>query len=271
MRLTFILFLFLNFSAKSQIQLTGMVVAKNDKQALSYVNIGVVGKNIGTVTDREGKFVLLVPEANYSDEIRVSMIGYESIQMEVNQLERQLRGSRTLELKPSNYIMEEVVLESTTLLSKKVGNVKYSKNIYAAFGEDMLGNEMGIFIKIKKRPTIIKDVSFDIKTKGLDTARFRLNVYSTKRGKPSKNILNDNVIIETTTQDGLVTVDLSTYNIIVQDDFLITLEWIEDYPEDSIHFGATIFSKPIWVRETSQANFTKVPIIGIGLSATILY
>jgi hypothetical protein len=272
MRLTIVFALaLLCFSAQSQQQLTGQVIDKKTKEVLSYVNIGVVGKNIGTVTDREGKFTLLVPEINYDDPLRISIIGYKSIEMKVNEVEKQLRNSRVIEMTESNYQMNEVVISSTALLSKKVGNTKYNKNIQAAFGEDKLGNEMGILIKIKKRKTIIKDVSFALNTTDLDTVRFRLNIYSTKRGKPVKNILKENVIIETTISDGLVTTDLSDYHIVVEDDFLISLEWIEDYPDGSIHFGATLLSKPIWVRETSQAKFTKIPIVGIGLSATILY
>lgn len=266
-----IIFSCLFYLVQAQLNISGKILDQASKEALSYVNIGVIGKNIGTVSDRSGAFNLEIPEEHYSDTMRISIIGYDPIEYVCNELEKQLRTNAQIELKPSNYEIEEVVITSSSLKSKKVGNLKWKENIHAAFGEDKLGNEMGIVIKIKKRRTIVKDVTFVIGENKNDKVRFRLNIYEMKRGKPGKNLLRDNIILESTAKEGKVTTDLTAYNIVVENDFLLSIEWIEDYPDDSINFAATLFGKKIWVRETSQAKFSKIPIIGIGLSATILY
>ncbi|GLR17313.1 hypothetical protein GCM10007940_19280 [Portibacter lacus] len=262
---------FIAFNISAQIQLEGKIIDSKTSQPQSYVNIGVIGKNIGTVSDRNGYFSLLVPEENYSDKMRISMIGYESIEMQVNEIENLLKSNKNIDLNPSNYEIEEVVISATNLKSKEVGNLKPKKNIFAAFGEDKLGNEMGIVIKIKKRRTILKDVSFALGENLNDTVRFRLNIYDMEKGKPGENLLKENIIIETSIEKGIVKTDLSKYDIVVEDDFLLSIEWIEDYPKDTLSFGATLFNKSVWVRETSQADLVKIPILGIGLSATILY
>jgi len=267
-----IFFAFILFSLNAQLDIAGTIIDQATQKPLSYVNIGVVGKNIGTVSDRNGNFILnAIPESHYSDTMRISIIGYESIEMEVNQLEKKLRTNSKIDLKSTNYEMQEVLISSSSLQSKKVGNLKWKDNISAAFGEDKLGNEMGIVIKIKKRRTIVKDVTFVLGKNDNEKVRFRLNIYEMKRRKPGKNLLKDNIILEATVKEGKVTTDLSAYNIVVEDDFLLSIEWIEDYPKDSLDFAASFFGKKIWIRETSQAKFIKIPIIGIGLSATILY
>lgn len=258
-------------SISAQLSISGELIDSKTSEPVSYVNIGVVGEGVGTVSNTNGKFDLTVPEKHYSDPIRISIIGYESIEMPVNELEKILRKDKVVKLEPSATLIEEVVISSSKLKSKVVGNKSYSDNISAAFGSDTLGNEMGIAIKIKKRPTIIKDFSFPIGTNENGKIKFRLNIYDMKNGRPTENILKHNIIIETEIKEGLVTTDLTDYHIVVQDDFLISLEWIEDYDYDELTFSASFFSKPVWARSTSQDRWVKIPIIGIGLKATILY
>lgn len=263
-------FLLIAVSAQGQLSIQGSILDSESNEPISYVNIGVIGKKVGTVSRSDGSFTLDIPEQHYSDPIRISIIGYESIEMESNQLEKLLRKDPVIKLAPTATEIEEVVISSSKLKSKEVGNLRYRKTMHASFQSDTLGKEMGILIKIKKRPTIIKEFSFPILNE-LGKVKFRLNIYEMENGKPGRNVLKDNIIIETEVEEGLVTTDLSQYNITVEDDFLITLEWIEEYEEDKLHFGATIFSKPVWVRSTSQSNWFKVPLIGIGIKATILY
>lgn len=268
-----LLFIFttLTLSLTAQLVISGQIKDASTNEGILYVNIGVIGENVGTVSGIDGKFSLNIPEKHYSDLIRISIIGYESIEILSSDLEKKLRQNSIINLNPSNTIIEEVVISTSKLKSKKVGNVSYSDNVSAAFGSDTLGNEMGILIKIKKQPTIIKDFSFPVGQNKIGTIKFRLNIYDMKNGRPNQNILKHNIIIETDIEKGLVTTDLTEYDIVVQDDFLISLEWIENYDSSSLTFGAKFFSKPVWSKATSHGKWIKIPIIGIGLSATILY
>src|ERR1700712_2947038 len=55
--------------------LTGTVKDNKNKQRLPFVNVGIVSKGIGTVTDTTGAFKLNLNN-NDSDSLRISMIGY---------------------------------------------------------------------------------------------------------------------------------------------------------------------------------------------------
>jgi len=265
----YILLVFFTLSSHAQLVLKGKVLDSESREELSYVNIGVIGKNIGTVSARNGSFELDIPEENYSDLMRISILGYEPIELESNQVEKLLLSQGSIDLKPAAYAIDEVLITSSKMTSKVVGNQKWKENVSAAFFADKLGKEMGIIIKIKKKPTLIKDGTFVLGSNENDTVRFRLNVYTIKKGRPDLNVLSEPIIIEAYKDDEVVTTDLEKYNITVQDDFFISLEWIEDYPDDSLHFAASLFSRPVLSRETSQANWFKVPFLGIGFYATI--
>jgi len=135
----------------------------------------------------------------------------------------------------------------------------------------MLGNEVGIGIKIKRRPTIIKDFNCFIAKNAYGLVKFRLNIYELVKGKPGKILLNENIIVETEIEKGLLTIDLSEYNIVVEDDFYIGLEWIEDLGENGLMFSAGFFNKPMIYKETSQGEWSNARIMGLGFNVTVKY
>ena len=61
--------------------ISGTVVDLSSKQALAYVNIGIVGKGVGKVSDSNGNFSIMLDEKYNDDTIKISMIGYTPIYM----------------------------------------------------------------------------------------------------------------------------------------------------------------------------------------------
>lgn len=74
--LTTLLIVLVSISAYSQNRINGQVIAAANKQPLADVSVSVLGKNIGTVTNDEGKFSLVAPLTN-SDTLAISCIGYK--------------------------------------------------------------------------------------------------------------------------------------------------------------------------------------------------
>ena len=75
----FFSFLFQSFTLFAQTNLVGQVLDAQTKEPLVYVNIGLVGKDLGTISDEEGYFSFEVdPSSQRSDSLRFSMLGYES-------------------------------------------------------------------------------------------------------------------------------------------------------------------------------------------------
>jgi len=64
---------------QSQTVIKGSLIDKTTKETLPYVNIGVIGKNLGTVSDINGNFKIELPKQHDNDTLRISMIGYETL------------------------------------------------------------------------------------------------------------------------------------------------------------------------------------------------
>lgn len=58
--------------------ITGFVIDAESKQPIEYTNIGIISKNVGTVSDLNGRFKFLVDSKYDNDTILFSIIGYKS-------------------------------------------------------------------------------------------------------------------------------------------------------------------------------------------------
>ena len=204
--------------------------------------------------------------------MRFSMIGYESLEMKVADFKRQLKNNYTIKLKPSVTELTEVIISGKDLKEKVLGNTTQSKSVTGGFSTDLLGNEVGVVMKLKKkRPTYIKDFKCFIAKNKYGQLKFRLNIYEMHKGMPGKNILTENIYVETDIEQGLLTVDLTKYNIWVEKDFLVSLEWIEDLGEDVLYFSARFLGAPMIARETSQGHWGKITMASLGFNCTVRY
>lgn len=76
-----LLFFTLQQANAQSVKISGVVTAKSDGQPLPGVTIGVKGATTGTQTDVQGKFTI---SANANDVLRISYIGFNTIEVPVN-------------------------------------------------------------------------------------------------------------------------------------------------------------------------------------------
>jgi hypothetical protein len=81
--LTLTVLLYCSLSAISQTRLSGRVISATDRQPITNVSISLQGKDIGTVTNDEGKFTL-VAAFTPADSIAVDYLGYKSQKISLN-------------------------------------------------------------------------------------------------------------------------------------------------------------------------------------------
>lgn len=149
-----ILGLFISQTIYAQIITEGIVKEAGSGNPIAYVNIGLIGKNIGTVSNDAGKFKLTIPEANAQDTVRVSMLGYVPQLFTVSDFIKQLTD-KEISMQTSSFLLPDVIVSSKELKEKVLGNTTESQSVTAGFTSNKLGNEVGIIIKIKKAPTFI--------------------------------------------------------------------------------------------------------------------
>ena len=248
----------------------GTLIDSQTKEALGFVNIGIVGKNIGTVSDINGNFGIRLDPTYDSDLLRISMIGYKSMEYKVSDFKNVLKQNAELQLNKAIKVLEEVVISGTELNEKVLGNITQSTSTTGGFSSNELGNEAGVYIKVKKnRKSYLKEFNAFIVKNEYGKLKFRLNVYSVKRKLPYKNILIENIFIETDIKQGNLKVDLTSYNIITEGDIIVTLEWIENLGEDGLYFSACLFCDKIISRQTSQGNWHRVGFAGLGFNLVV--
>lgn len=267
-----LLFFLVSSSTLSQETLKGTVVTSLDGSPLPYVNIGVINKSIGTVTDDDGNFMLEIYKNVSKDSIRISMVGFENKTFLVNDFIRALKENPIVKMLEKMEELSEVIVSNRKLKTRVLGSrAKSRKNLYEASAE-FLGSEIGVKIKIKRSPTLLKKFTTRVLTKRQTKFKFRLNIYDIKNELPGNNLLNDNIIIETDDiKDGWINIDLEPYDIYVEDDFFITLEWIQGDGKRKLQFPVSLLGPVIVERETSQAKWNKHTIASIGFNVTVTY
>jgi hypothetical protein len=69
----------------------------------------------------------------------------------------------------------------------------------------------------------------------------------------------------------MMRIDLREYNVWVDDDFYIGLEWIQDLGNKSLLFSADRLTGVIVNRQTSQGNWNNVKGLGLGFHVEVKY
>lgn len=266
----FLLLIGINSAGLAQQTIKGTIVDASDQSALAYVNIGILGKNIGTVSDENGQFELKLKDNKDSDTLRLSMIGYQSKEFKLKDISPNMQ----IELQPSTQIVEEIVVWDCDAKHDKIrGNKVSSSAASLAFLSEELGTEIATMIRLgKRKKTKIKEFSCWITRHPYDTLFFRLNIYSVKKGQPDENLLSENVFITTTQKEGELKIDLTEYNIIVKEDVFVALEYVKPLTkveDETLLFGGKFFGKKSFVRFTSQSEWMKTPLLDVGFKVKV--
>ncbi len=253
----------------------GLVVDKNTSSPLPFVNIGVLNQDWGTVTDARGAFSLRLKEDFRDDTLRFSMIGYNSLETIIGEID--MLDSLVVHIEESLDELQEVVVTAKALKARKLGNKTESKFLGTGFGYDQLGAEMGIKIKVRHQPTFVDAFNFTITYNRLSAVTiFRLNFYALENGEPGKNILKENIFIPIDPQQtGSISFDLKPHDIVLRDDVLVTLEWVgsegENKKGEGIYFPLSLLSKGTYFKPSSQAKFKKHSGLGVGFNIDVKF
>ncbi len=255
----------------AQYILQGRIIDALTKEPLPFVNVGVLKKELGTVSNEDGFFFLEVPDVFAKETLRFSMIGFDERDFQVADLEAILLSNNTLVLAEQTTFLEEVVLTAEKKWDTRVsGNATTSKLLITGFTSNQLGNEIALFVKVKKTPAYIEGIQFSVVENIYPEVRFRVNVYSSEYRFPDENILKENIFVTLKQSEGIISVDLKEYDILVDDDVFISLEWIdEDLGSEGLWFSAGVFGKSIYARSTSQAEWKKQRGLSLGMSVTL--
>ena len=260
--------------------ISGKVIDSQTKKALPYVNIGILHKNIGTVSDINGGFKLETSKALPSDTLKMSCIGYTPLIFPLkSSFENANLENQTFELDFKSGELSEVIIRPGNSKTKILGNKIQNSMIVFGVSSYELGAEVGTVLSYnKKNVAQLRNVNFYITKNEFDTLVFRVNLYEFKNGLPGESILKEPIYIKTTIKKGVLSLELSDYQIYIKGNSFISLEWISDSNDFSgaekgfskLHFSAGFINNESYGRMTSQGDWKKLQV-GLGFWTTVTY
>jgi hypothetical protein len=216
--------MFLHTQVYSQI-FKGKVLDGKTEEALEYANIGVVGKNIGGISFKNGEFSIDLSGALGQDVVRVSYIGYESVSVVISTLN--LDRDHTISLSPKIIQLDPVVV-SEKAETHMIGNQKGS-GTFTGWGDfkSLRGRTRGLLIDGLECPVRVKAFFFRINHNDWDSVAFRLNFINVENGKIGESILYKNIFLTSSQRHKWVKIDLIGYDVILCSKTIVTLEWVD--------------------------------------------
>ena len=262
-----LLFLNINFILFGQIYISG-TVNKIDNSILPFVNIGIKSKNIGTLSDENGKFELTIPKQFSNDTLTFSYVGFEELNIPLKTF---LPGQKNIfTLKEKINFLEEVIISNKKRKSIKIGT-KTHNPFLSGSSESKDKNdivEFAKFIEINNKNSSIQSLSIFLVGLNIDTATFRINFYDAKEGMPNKRIIEKSIIQRSDIKKGWLTIDLSIYDIVLKNDFFVGFEFLPErkITKYSFSYGAQFGGNSV-ARRSSLGKWEKQK--GAALSAYV--
>jgi len=265
----FVVFLFSLFvSVSAQKNVGGRVLDAETQQPIPYVNIGVVKKGIGTVSDEEGFFKLELNAAKLGDmdEILFSALGYETVFVSFSDASRDFSLLNTIKLQPKITALEEVEVynDGWRYVQEQIGYKNFKEPMFGYWsGRLGLGAELATKITNFGKRTL-RSLEFDVVSCGSQWVKLRINIYDDDGllSGPGSNLNASGIPVFTliTRDTKRVKVNLDNYGIEVVDRFYVSLELVElpeDQPLDLV-LKATKFDSPSYRKYRSFEEWEKI-------------
>ncbi|MGA9239298.1 carboxypeptidase-like regulatory domain-containing protein [Robiginitalea sp.] len=276
------MFLLLSPSLEAQLAFLGQVVDAETGKPIPFVNIGVVNRGIGTVSNEEGDFLLQFRrhEVQPGDILRISSLGYVPTEVPLSRL-KQSTQEFIFRLQPTAIDLDEVIVSTAELfeVEEEVGypnlagqGIGYWKDSIA------LGGELGSRIRVDKGLRRLKALFFQVMDNPSDSIQLRVNIYDVnkKRALPGQNLNSTGRSILYTLRYGEVftLIDLNPFDIWVRDDFIVTLELLGVYGTDKIGLSLPAARKSSgrsFRRYASQDVWERIDeaVVGLTLQTTL--
>ncbi|MEM6542832.1 MAG: carboxypeptidase-like regulatory domain-containing protein, partial [Bacteroidota bacterium] len=92
----------------------GVVLDATSGQPIPYVNIGILEKSIGTVSDEEGRFHLFVKPNSLDPNMQVlfSALGYETLEISLSNIPLVYNEYPVFKMQPTVLALDEVVVSN---------------------------------------------------------------------------------------------------------------------------------------------------------------
>ena len=255
-----------------KVTINALVLDQKTNQPVPYVNIGFVDKTVGTITNKDGEFKLTYHEDNIGGKeiLRFSALGYKPLDVRASQLVPFLTNTNKFYLVPAPITLDDVYITNEVRETTTIGNKGASDELMGYWKDkEGLGGEIATLVKVKKKNTKLQDLHFNIIENTVDSLKIRVNIYDYQKGYPQQKLLQQNIFYTIKRDTKTAAIDLSSYNISVDKNFVVGIELIEVYG-DAINFAINAAQRKgvSFIRLISQDKWIRYPSTGMNFSLT---
>jgi len=252
-------------------------VLSPDGSPLPYVSVGVINEPIGTMSNEQGHFALDLGRASPQDTLKLSLVGYTSLEFIVGDLLNGKVGNvfhltpQAIKLSAVEVIGKKRIKETTIGRKTRSGILQATFNPSTTKIRDKLGTEIGMKMPYsRKSSAVIKTFAWYISANNFNHLKFRVNIYALKNGLPDSLITHKSIPVEIPQKKtGWITLDLQPYHILVHSDFVVSLQWLDSnmagdgspkiwIPGAVSPFGSTYYrdaSQDKWKRSRTKISY----------------
>ncbi len=251
--------------------LSGQVKAV-DGATLEFVNVGILNKNIGTISDEYGYYTLNIPPLYQKDSVTFSYVGYYNETLSIEEMIKNKSKLITLNIKP--FQLEEVILKNPKRKEFSIGTKGYSKFVIGHIrAKNDINNDIQEFAKkinLEKAAQVL-NININLFNIKQETANFRVNFYNIKDGLPYQKINRSDILFNQPISEGWNQMDLTQYNLYFDSDFFVSIEYIpkSDSYDEPFSYRGNLFGKSI-KRTASQGTWSVTRGATISMYVTLL-
>jgi len=264
----------LQLSAQSNYRIDGIIIDTVSNSPIDFVNIGIIGNNVGSVCNDSGIFHLTIPCKFLMNNLSVSRIGYYPKSIVIGELTK--HKTIKIFLVPKFIEIDEIQINTNKLKSYSLGNITRSHSIVGSITSDSsnLGREFGTVFHLPHNPVFIKDFNFHISYNRPYSAKLRLNIYQYANKEVDENLLKQNIFFTITNKDsGDYSIDLSQYKIHASNYIFIAVEIVavhashgpdpkikyDNYSYNKILISCSLFVSKGFLRNVSMGEWERCP------------
>lgn len=236
------------------------VLSEATREPIIYASVGVINRNLGTVTDTMGNFSLKIPADFINDSIRISSIGYVAKTFAVKDISS---IPDTIFLAGDAIMLREVVVKPQKIKHNTAGRKAAGGFIYIEVeGYKAAGQGLATPLKVKQRAWL-KELGFTILTdnRPLSRMKFRVNIY---RKEDNQYILqNFNPIYfdyhKSQLRDGQFTFKFPKEIMLEEGNYYIELEFLENFANEYFIMKTKPLTGKTRYRYASQSDWETLP------------
>jgi hypothetical protein len=221
----------------------GIVRDSKTQEVMPYANIGIRGKQIGSISDQQGFFTVDLANAKPEDILVISYVGYTSKEFQISKLD--LNKQYIVELTPSAQLLNEVVVRSKKDLVVLGNKGKSSRHTGWGDFTSSRGRAIGLLIPAYEVSIRVNSLFFHLNACEFDSVLVRINFFS-QRGEQLIPLASQrkNIFQIIKQRKGWVEVRIVDYIVLDNTKAIVAIEWLDAWakPRSMEEGGSYVFT-----------------------------